>query len=77
MVNGNFMVISGEVRTKPGYVRWPPRCVRGKDHPPSYLPNKDQCKHDGWINFGFGNQGQCIQFVNTGKRDHEEHGRGH
>jgi hypothetical protein len=26
-----------------------------------------QCKNDGWMNFGFPNQGQCIQFVNTGK----------
>lgn len=31
-------------------------------------PNdKDQCKNGGWKNFGFKNQGQCIQFVNTGK----------
>jgi probable HAF family extracellular repeat protein len=26
-----------------------------------------QCKDDGWKSFGFENQGQCIQFVNTGK----------
>lgn len=30
--------------------------------------NKDQCKNGGWKNFGFNNQGQCIQFVNTGKK---------
>jgi len=33
--------------------------------------NKDQCKKDGWMNFNiprkFKNQGDCIQFVNTGK----------
>lgn len=28
---------------------------------------KDQCKNGGWKVFGFVNQGQCIQFVNTGK----------
>lgn len=29
---------------------------------------KDQCKRDGWRNFPqFNNQGDCIQFVNTGK----------
>jgi hypothetical protein len=25
------------------------------------------CKNGGWQNYGFRNQGQCIQFVNTGK----------
>jgi probable HAF family extracellular repeat protein len=29
--------------------------------------NKKQCQHDSWNNFGFKNQGQCIQFVTTGK----------
>ncbi len=32
--------------------------------------NKDQCKNDGWMRFNtpaFKNQGDCIQFVNTGK----------
>jgi probable HAF family extracellular repeat protein len=29
--------------------------------------SKEQCKNGGWKNFGFKNQGQCIQFVNTGK----------
>ena len=28
---------------------------------------KDQCKNGGWQTFGFNNEGQCIQFVNTGK----------
>ena len=27
---------------------------------------KDQCKGDGWKQFGFKNQGQCIKFVNHG-----------
>lgn len=40
-----------------------------------YPTSKDQCKNGGWFNFGFKNQGDCIKFVNTGKRDHEEHGR--
>ncbi|WP_437747496.1 hypothetical protein WMF39_22320 [Sorangium sp. So ce1504] len=26
--------------------------------------SRDQCKHGGWENFGFKNQGQCIAFVN-------------
>jgi probable HAF family extracellular repeat protein len=29
--------------------------------------SKEQCKDDAWENLGFKNQGQCIQFVNTGK----------
>jgi len=29
--------------------------------------NSDECKNDGWKVFGFVNQGQCIQFFNTGK----------
>jgi hypothetical protein len=33
--------------------------------------NKDQCKNDGWMRFDtprtFRNQGDCIQFVNTGR----------
>lgn len=28
---------------------------------------KDDCKHGGYADFGFRNQGLCIQFVNTGK----------
>jgi hypothetical protein len=29
--------------------------------------DKDHCKNDGWTRYGFDNQGQCIQYVNTGK----------
>ena len=29
--------------------------------------NKEECKNGGWRNVGFKNQGQCIQFVNTGR----------
>jgi len=33
--------------------------------------NKDQCKNGGWMRFdtprAFKNQGDCIQYVNTGK----------
>ena len=29
--------------------------------------SSEQCKDDAWKNFGFRDQGQCIQFVNTGK----------
>lgn len=29
--------------------------------------SKDACKGNGWTAFGFRNQGQCIQYVNTGK----------
>jgi hypothetical protein len=33
------------------------------DAPP--LPtSKEQCKNDGWAQYGFANQGQCIKFVN-------------
>ncbi len=28
---------------------------------------KDQCMNDGWKDFGFRNQGQCIRFINTGQ----------
>jgi len=38
---------------------------------PSGPTSKDQCKNGGWRNFSvprrFKNQGDCIQFVNTGK----------
>jgi len=27
---------------------------------------KDDCKHGGWSDFGFKNQGQCVRFVETG-----------
>ena len=41
----------------------------GLDRPFLLTPaqSKEQCKKGGWKNFGFKNQGQCIQFVNTGK----------
>lgn len=29
--------------------------------------SKNDCKKDGWMDFGFKNQGQCIRFVNTGQ----------
>jgi probable HAF family extracellular repeat protein len=29
--------------------------------------SKELCKNSNWENFGFKNQGQCIQFVDTGK----------
>jgi YVTN family beta-propeller protein len=37
--------------------------------------SKDQCKNGGWKAFGFKNQGQCIQFVNT--RNEHDHGDNH
>ena len=30
--------------------------------------SKDECKHGGWVAFGFKNQGQCIAFVNRGHK---------
>lgn len=34
----------------------------------TYSPvDKDACKNGGWEDFGFKNQGLCIQYVNTGK----------
>lgn len=39
---------------------------KGDNHPAG--GNKDACKNGGWTASGlFGNQGQCIQFANTGK----------
>ena len=35
--------------------------------PPPPLTEKDQCKNDGWMNYGFKNQGQCVKFMETGK----------
>lgn len=32
---------------------------------------KDECKNGGWEDFGFKNQGLCIQYVNTGKDSRE------
>lgn len=29
--------------------------------------NKDQCKDGGWADYGFGNQGHCVSFVETGR----------
>ena len=34
--------------------------------------DKDECKKDGWIAFGFRNQGQCVRFVETGKDSRTE-----
>ena len=28
---------------------------------------KDDCKNGGWEQFGFGNQGQCVRFIEAGK----------
>jgi 6-phosphogluconolactonase (cycloisomerase 2 family) len=36
---------------------------------PGGLPtSKEQCKHGGWRLFGFKNEGQCVSFVVTGKK---------
>ncbi|HVM15714.1 MAG TPA: carboxypeptidase regulatory-like domain-containing protein [Egibacteraceae bacterium] len=35
--------------------------------PPANPTTRDDCKNGGWQDYGFRNQGQCIQFVNTGK----------
>jgi hypothetical protein len=31
------------------------------------LRTKDDCKNNGWVQFGFKNQGQCVRFIETGK----------
>jgi hypothetical protein len=49
-----------------------PPTVAGGDGPfgiaispqPRVPTTKNQCKHGGWKQFGFKNQGQCIAFVN-------------
>lgn len=28
---------------------------------------RDDCKDEGWQDFGFENQGQCVRFIETGK----------
>mgnify|MGYP001256357999 CR=1 FL=1 len=35
---------------------------------------KDDCKHGGWRELGFRNQGQCIRFVNEQGHDHDHDG---
>ena len=37
------------------------------DSGPANPTTVDQCKKGGWAQYGFRNQGLCIQFVNTGK----------
>lgn len=32
---------------------------------------KEDCKNGGWSDYGFGNQGQCIRFVETGQDSRE------
>lgn len=44
----------------------------GTDHPgpveePADPVTKDDCKNGGFAQYGFGNQGQCVKFVQTGK----------
>lgn len=34
---------------------------------PANPTTKDDCKKDGWLLYGFDNQGQCVRFVETGK----------
>lgn len=34
---------------------------------PTDPTTKDDCKKDGWLSYGFKNQGQCVRFVETGK----------
>lgn len=41
--------------------------VNPMDEPVLNPVNKDECKNNGWKNFGFKNQGLCIQYVNTTK----------
>ena len=33
------------------------------------LTSKEQCKHGGWLSFGFKNQGDCVSFVATGGKN--------
>ena len=41
--------------------------VTGKSICQNDPATKSECKNEGWQGFGFKNQGNCIQFVNTGK----------
>ena len=39
------------------------------DAPPPLPTSKQQCKHGGWQQFGFKNQGDCVSFVATGGKN--------
>ena len=41
--------------------------VTGDDEEQNDPETADDCRQGGWQEFGFKNQGQCIQFVNTGR----------
>jgi hypothetical protein len=44
--------------------------------PPSLPTSKDQCKKNGWLNYGiFKNQGDCVSFVATGGKNPPSGGR--
>ena len=37
-------------------------------NPPAGAPTvKEECKTDGWQSFDFKTQGDCVQYINTGK----------
>lgn len=61
LVDGFAWVLSGTDDPNP-FTNWNEEVVPG-----CYPTDKDQCKNGGWQNFGFRNQGLCIQFANTGK----------
>jgi hypothetical protein len=45
---------------------------------PKKPTSKKDCKHGGWKDYGFRNQGQCIKWVNKHRRQHhrrQHHGR--
>ena len=59
--NGFGFVVAGTDDPNP-FTTWNEVVVQG-----CFPTEKDQCKNGGWADFGFKNQGLCIQFVNTGK----------
>lgn len=59
-VGGYSWVIAGTGDPNP-FVTWNEVEVEG------CAITKEMCKEDGYADFGFRNQGQCIRFVNTGR----------
>lgn len=72
-------VYVGDLFPGPGQFEVDAFAMTGIEPPPTEPPSdpepgpgidpttKDDCKKDGWTDFGFKNQGQCVRFVETGK----------
>ncbi|MEK6612065.1 MAG: hypothetical protein AABZ29_04735 [Gemmatimonadota bacterium] len=64
--NGTVTAAAGSLQVYDGGDEWTVTFslpVTGPTDPTT----KDDCKKDGWLTYGFRNQGQCVRFVETGK----------